>query len=265
MHHLKFFQRIEYERQIIKERIREFHQWLLTEIDQHWTEKILSLKQSKLNEQIDEFHRFEIVFQTREHSFHTDLNSPINHEQLFDEDDQHLLKFIDEHLSILSKQIHQCQQRFTHLSTSLTNFHEEHAAFIDTYSKYFRLYTEEIQENFSTLESILKEDIFDHRRYEQLLDDLLNQSNIEDENELIELDHQAREYRIQYQIFYNDLKILLQHRQEFLQAKQSIEKAKTLFTINENLLLPFDLPSIENLLTKYQVHSPIPPSDHSLL
>ena len=263
MHHLKFFQRIEYERKIIRERIREFHQWLSSVIVQDWSKEILSLKQSKLNEQFVEFQQFELLFQTRQYSFNTDLNSTINHEELFDEDDQHLLKFIEEHLTILSEQIHQCKERFTHLSTGLTNFHREHADLIDTYSKYFRIYTEQIQENspwdFSALESVLKEEIFDHHLYQQLLDDLFNQSNIVDENELLELDQQAREYQIQYQIFYNDLKILLQHREEFFHAKQTaeetIEKAKTLFTINENLILPLDLPSIEILLDKYQVKS----------
>lgn len=261
MHHLKFFERIEHERQIVKHRIEEFHQWLLTALENDWSKAIFSLNRSKLDQQLIEFRQFDAQFQTRRYSFVHDLNSSVNHQELFDEDDRHLLKFLDEHLHILAQQIQQCQERVNPLSICLHQFHQEHACLVDTYSKYLRLYTEQIQEinqgNFLLLESLLKENIFDQSTYERLFDELVNQSNIEDENEIIELDQQAKDYQNQYQIFYDDLKILLQNRDDYLQAKrvaeETIEQAQTLFTLNENLLLPLDNPSIELLVEKYQV------------
>jgi hypothetical protein len=229
MHHLKFLERIHHERQTIKERINELYQWLLSSTKNDLFSRSLSLKRSKLNEQIIEFRQFHAQFQTRRYSFDFDINTSINLEQLFDQNDKNLLQLIDQHFQVLNKQTNEYHEYLNHFSTSLNQFHLEHAHLIDTYSKYLRLYAEQIQENdqwnFSALEFLLlnneEERIFDHKLYNQLFNDLITRENIEDQNELFELQKQVEEYRIQYETFENDLKQILQNRQSIFNQYES--------------------------------------------
>ena len=51
------------------------------------------------------------------------------------------------HLQFLDKQANQYNEHINRLSTRLNEFHLEHAHLIDNYSKYLRLYSEQIEQN----------------------------------------------------------------------------------------------------------------------
>jgi hypothetical protein len=254
MHHLKFIERIHHERQTIKERINELHQWLLSSMENNRFSRTLSLKRSKLNEQIIEFRQFYTQVQTRRYSFDFDINSSINFEQLFDLNDKNLLQLIDQDFQILNKQINEYNEYLNHFSTYLNEFHREHEYLIENYSKYLRLYTKQIEDNdqwnFSTLELLLNEEEdkhLDQKVYNQLINNLFEKENIEDKNEILELKKQVEEYRIQYEIFRNDLKTILQNRKIIFNQYESTRTSIHQWLItNDRLLKQQTLPSYEH-------------------
>jgi len=228
MHNFELIERYNHERQTIKERIDELNQWLLSYKDNSINSndlfsKPLSLKRSKLDEQIIQFRQFHAQLLTRRHSFDSDINTKINLEQLLDNNDKNNLKLIDQHLQLLDKQANQYNERINRFSTRLNEFHLEHEHLIDNYSKCLHLYSEHIQQNddinFSALQLLLNNDneiIFDHLFYEELIKELIETDNIEDKNEIYQLKIQVDEYKIQYEKFQNDLKLILNNRQQIL-------------------------------------------------
>jgi hypothetical protein len=228
MHNFELIERYNHERQTIKERIDELNHWLLSYTDHSFSSedlfsKPLSLKRSKLDEQIIQFRQFHAQLRTRRHSFDSDINTTINLEQLLDENDKNHLKIIDQHFQFLDEQAKQYNERINRLSTRLNEFHLEHSHLIDNYSKRLRLYTEHIEQNddinFSALQLLLnndRESIIDHKLYEQLIKELIETENIEDIQEINQLKIQVNEYRIQYEKFQNDLKLILQNREQIL-------------------------------------------------
>jgi hypothetical protein len=264
MHHFKLIERIQHERQTIKERINELYNWLLSSVENDLFSKSFSLKRSKLDEQIIEFRQFHAQFQTRRYSFDSDINSTINLEQLLDNNDKNCLKLIDQHFQLLDKQTNQYNEHINRLSTRLNEFHLEHAHLIDTYSKYLRLYTEQIQQNddwnFSALELLLNNDqevIIDHTLYDQLIKDLLETKNIEDKNEIFELENQINDYKNQYQTFQNDLKLILHNRKLILNQYEMIKNQIQEWLISTDRLLKqqLTLDSCQQLLIE---HSNLP-------
>lgn len=228
MHNFELLEHYNHERQTIKERIDELHQWLLIYTDKSRDSndlfsKPLSLKRSKLDEQIINFRQFHAQLLTRRHSFESDINTKINSEQLFDEDDKNNTELIKQSFQLLEEKANQYNERINRLSTRLNEFHLEHVHLIDNYSKRLRLYSEHIEQNddinFSTLQLLLNNDnesVIDHTLYEQLIKDLIETENIEDENEIYQCEKQVNHYKQQYEKFQNDLRIILQYRQEIL-------------------------------------------------
>jgi len=264
MHHFKLIERIHHERQTIKERINELYNWLLSSIENDFENKSFSLKRSKLDEQIIEFRQFHAQFQTRRYSFDFDINSTINLEQLLDNNDKKFLKLIEQHFQFLDKQTNQYNEHINRLSTRLNEFHLEHAHLIDTYSKYLRLYTEQIEQNddwnFSALELLLnnnQELIIDHTLYNQLIKDLLETKNIEDKNEIFEFEKQINEYKNQYETFQNDLKLILHNQQLLLNEYETIKNHIEEWFISTDRLLKQQLTidSCQQLLIE---HSNLP-------
>jgi hypothetical protein len=244
MHHFKLIERIQYERQTIKERINELYNWLLSSIENDLFSKSFSLKRSKLDEQIIEFRQFYAQFQTRRYSFDFNIKSTINLEHLLDNNDKNFLKLIDQHFQVLDKQTNQYNQHINRLSTRLNEFHLEHAHLIDTYSKYLRLYTEQIQQNdgwnFSALQLLLSNDeeiIIDHTLYDQLIKDLLETKNTEDKNEIFELEKEVNNYKHQYKTFQNDLKLILHNHQLILNQYETIKNQIQEWLISTDRLL----------------------------
>lgn len=265
MLHFKLIERIQHERQTIKERINELYNWLLSSIDNDLFSKSFSLKRSKLDEQIIEFRQFHAQFQTRRYSFDTDIKSTINLEQLLDNNDKKFLNLIEEHFQILDKQTNQYNEHINRISTRLNEFHLEHAYLIDTYSKYLRLYTEQIEQsnewNFSTLELLLNNDqeiIIDHTLYNQLIKELLEIENIEDRNEIINYEKQIDEYRNQYEIFKNDLKIILQKHQLYLNEYETIKNQIQEWFISTDRLLKSQQLTLNKCQELLNEHSNLP-------
>ncbi|CAF1104230.1 unnamed protein product [Adineta ricciae] len=233
MHNFELIERYNHERQTIKERIEELNHWLLTHSnDANDSNEIfakpLSLKRSKLDEQIIQFRQFHAQLRTRRHSFDSDINTTINLEQLLDDDDKNALKSLDQHLHSLDEQANQYNERINRLSTRLNEFHLEHAHLIDNYSKRLRLYSEHIEHNddinFSALQLLLNNDNetpIDHQFYELLIRDLLETDNIEDKDEILQYQKHVNEYKQQYDRFQKDLKSILSHRQDILNEYES--------------------------------------------
>lgn len=230
MHNFELFERYNHERQTIKERIEELNQWLSTyeKDSQHsddFLTKPLSLKRSKLDEQIIQFRQFHAQLRTRRHSFDSNINTTVNLEQLLDENDRKRLKDIEQHLQSLDEQARQYNERINRLSTRLNEFHLEHRHLIDNYSKRLRLYSEHIEQNedinFSAMQLLFnndRESPIDQNFYRQLFDELKHTENIEDANEIEQLNNQLEEHRRQYERFQNDLKLILQNREKILNA-----------------------------------------------
>ncbi|CAF5105790.1 unnamed protein product, partial [Rotaria magnacalcarata] len=223
MHHFELIERILHERQTIKERINELYHWLLSSIENNFFSKPLSLKRSKLDEQIISFRQFHAQLRTRQYSFDSDINTKINLEQLFDNNDRHTLKLIDQYIHSLNEKSNQYNEYINRLSSRLNEFHLEHTHLIDTYSNYIRLYVEQIKQNndlnFSALELLLNNDqdlVIDLALYHRLVNDLLETRNIEDENDIIEHKKQVDKYKIHYEKFKSDLKTILTNRQFIL-------------------------------------------------
>ena len=87
MHNFELIEHYNHERQTIKERIDELNHWLLSYTgnspnSNDLFSKPLSLKRSKLDEQIIQFRQFLAQLRTRRHSFDSDINTTINVEQL---------------------------------------------------------------------------------------------------------------------------------------------------------------------------------------
>ncbi|CAF3599478.1 unnamed protein product [Adineta steineri] len=228
MHNFELLERYNHERQTIKERIEELNHWLFTYTDNQINSnaifsKPLSLKRSKLDEQIIQFRQFHAQLRTRRHSFDSDINTTINLEQLLDNNDKNNLEYIDKQFQLLDDQANQYNERINRLSTRLNEFHLEHVHLIDNYSKRLRLYSEHIEQNddinFSALQLLLNNDneiIIDHDLYDQLIEDLTETDNIEDINEIIQYKTQVNNYKNQYDKFQNDLKLILSNRQDIL-------------------------------------------------
>lgn len=230
MHNFELIERYNHERQTIKERIEELNHWLSSyEKDSFDSEdffgKPLSLKRSKLDEQIIQFRQFHAQLRTRRHSFDSDINTTINLEQLLDQDDQIQLKSIERHLQQLDEQATLYNERINRFSTRLNEFHLEHQHLIDNYSKRLRLYSEHIEQNedinFSALQLLFnndRESPIDQNFYKQLFDELTKTENIEDVKEIEQLNGQLEDYRRQYERFQNDLKLILDNREKILNA-----------------------------------------------
>ncbi|CAF4468439.1 unnamed protein product [Rotaria socialis] len=264
MHHFELIERILHERQTIKERINELYHWLLSSIENDFFSKLLSLKRSKLDEQIINFRQFHAQLRTRQYSFDSDINTKINLEQLFDNNDRHILKLIDQYIHSLNEKSNQYNEYINHLSTRLNEFHLEHTHLIDTYSNYIRLYVEQIEQNndlnFSALELLLNNDqdlVIDHTLYHRFVNDLLETRNIEDENDIIEYKNQVDEYKIHYEKFKNDLKTILTNRQFILNQYDLITNQIGEFLVTTDRLLKqqLTLETCQDLLIK---HSKLP-------
>jgi len=264
MHHFELIERFLHERQTIKQRINELYTWLLSSLDPDFTAQPFSLKREKLDEQIINFRQFHAQLRTRRYSFDSDINTTINLEQLLDNEDKNSLKLIDQQFQLLDKHANQYNEHINLVSTRLNEFHLEHACLIDTYSKYLRLYTEQIQQNddlnFSTLELLLNNDqelLIDHTLYNRLIKELLETKNIQDQNEIFEHEKQVKEYKNQYEKFQNDLKLILKNRQVILHQYELIKNQihEWLLTTDRLLKQQLTLHSCQQLLTE---HSKLP-------
>ncbi|CAF3366835.1 unnamed protein product [Rotaria socialis] len=228
MHNFEVLEHDNHERQTMKERIDELNHWLLSYTDKAKTSsdlfsKPLSLKRTKLDEQIINFRQFHAQLLARSHSFESDINTKLNIEQLFDENDKKNIELINRSFQLLDEQANHYNERINRLSTRLNEFHLEHVHLIDNYSKRLRLYSEHIEQNddinFSTLQLLLNnnnESAIDHTLYEQLLKDLIQTDNIEDQDEIHQYEKILNECKKQYEKFENDLKLILGKREKIL-------------------------------------------------
>ncbi|CAF1012011.1 unnamed protein product [Rotaria sp. Silwood1] len=236
MHNFELLEHDNHEPQTIKERIDELKNWLLSYTDKSINSndlfsKPLSLKRSKLDEQIISFRQFHAQLLTRCHSFESDINIKQNLKELFDDDDDDDKKNIDlinKSFQLLEEQANQYNERINRLSTRLNEFHLEHGHLIDNYSKRLRLYSEHIEQNddinFSTLQLLLNNNnelIIDHTLYEQLKKELIETNNIEDQDEIYQYEKQINEYKKQYETFENNLKLILHKREQILNQYES--------------------------------------------
>ncbi|CAM4876988.1 unnamed protein product [Rotaria socialis] len=228
MHNFEVLEHDNHERQTMKERIDELKHWLLSYTGKAKTSsdlfsKPLSLKRTKLDEQIINFRQFHAQLLARSHSFESDINTKLNIEQLFDENDKKNIELINRSFQLLDEQANHYNERINRLSTRLNEFHLEHVHLIDNYSKRLRLYSEHIEQNddinFSTLQLLLNnnnESAIDHTLYEQLLKDLIQTDNIEDQDEIHQYEKILNECKKQYEKFENDLKLILGKREKIL-------------------------------------------------
>lgn len=228
MNNFELLESSSHERQTIKERIDEVHTWLVSFTDQSIDaddifSKPLSLKRSKLDEQIIHFRQFHAQLRTRRHSFDSEISTSVNLDQMIDENDRQLVQSIDKHFQLLDQQANQYNERINRLSTRLNEFHLEHAHLVDDYTKRLRLYREHLEHNddinFSTLELLLdndNENPIDHTLYKQLLKDLLETDHVEDAQDIDQCRQQLDQHQQQYENFHKDLKSILQHRQKLL-------------------------------------------------
>jgi len=191
MHHLKYFQQIEHEKRSLRQRINEFSQWIRQHDVLH---KKFSLNQSKFDQQILDYRQLYSDFRTK----YDRLKSTI----LFDDHDKQYLKSLDEYFHCLTQQT----DRINSLTISFNDFLHEHANLINTYAKLIRFYSKEIDWNLSSFEPV------DHSKYNQVRSQLIDNDLIEDSTEIFEYDQQIDEYRKQYQIFIDDLQILIERR-----------------------------------------------------
>ncbi|CAF4101504.1 unnamed protein product, partial [Rotaria sordida] len=233
MNNFELLEHDKHERQTIKERIDELNNWLLSYTDKTINSndlfsKPLSLKRSKLDEQIINFRQFHAQLLKRRHSFETDINRKINLEQLFDNNDKKTIDLINKSFQLLDEQANQYNERINRLSTRLNEFHLEHSHLIDNYSKRLRLYSEHIEQNddinFSTLQLLLNNNndlIIDHTLYEQLKKELIETNNIEDQDEIYQYEKQINQYKNQYNTFENNLKLILSQREQILNEYES--------------------------------------------
>lgn len=233
MHNFELIERYNHERQTIKERIDELAHWLSTYAKDSFHSddffgKPLSLKRSKLDEQIILFRQFHAQLRTRRHSFDSDINTSINLDQLLDENDRIHLKSLEQHLQQLDEQATIYNERINRLSTRLNEFHLEHQHLIENYSKRLRLYSEHIEQNedinFSALQLLFnndRESPIDHNFSKQLFDELIKTENIDDAKEIEQLNEQCEDHRRQYERFQNDLKLILDNREKILTAYES--------------------------------------------
>ena len=253
MQNFKLFELYDHERQTIKECIDELEHWLASYDKDSLNfndifSKPLSLKRSKLDEQIISFRQFHAQLRTRRHSFESNINTKINIEQLFDDNNRHHFQLIEEKFHFLNEQANQYNERINRLSTRLNEFHLEHIHLYDNYSKRLHLYSEHIEQNkdinFSTLELLFNNNnelIINHTFYEQLIKELIETDNIIDEDEIYQYQKQINEYRKQYENFQTNLKFILQNRQEILNQ----------YELNRNILQEWLL-TTERLLKQQQ-------------
>jgi len=265
MHNFQLIERYNHERQTIKERIDESKHWLTSSSHSSISTKPFSLNRSKLDEQIVQFRQYHAQLRTHRHSFDSDINTPINHEQLFDEYDRNNLEQLAEQFHLLEQQANNYNERINRFSTRLNEFHLEHSHLIDNYSKRLRLYKEHIEQNddinFSALQLLLNNDRdspIDHQFYEQLIHDLLtSEQQIEDQHELEQYKIQVDDYRKQYDKFQEDLKSILNYRQDILN-KYETNKSQIQDWLNttDRLLKQYPndltLESCEQLLLQHQ-------------
>jgi hypothetical protein len=264
MHHFQLIERLRRERQSVKERLRDYHQWCLAVDRSDLLSRPLSLKRSRLDEQITEFRQFHAQLRTRRHTFDSDMKGRFHIEHLLDEKDKSDLKIIDRYFQTFEQQADLYNEQINCLSASLNEFHLEHAHLIDHYAKYLRLYSEHVQHNedlqFSALQLLLKRTnalIVDHTRFEQLRDQVMQTKNIVDVDEISAHEQQVDEYRQQYQMFLHDLQTILRDREDIFNRYDSIRDSiqDWLITTDSALNQPISLHRCEQLLDE---HSELP-------
>ena len=228
MNTLELIEHGQHERQTTKERLDELYQWLLsyTESSLHTDDlfsKSLSLKRTKLDEQIIQFRQFHTQLRTRRHSFDSEIKSTTNVEQLLDPSDRKILHLIDQQFELLDQQANLHNERINRLSTRLNEFHLEHAHLIDDYDKRLRLYREHLEQNddinFSTLQLLMNDDQeipIEQTLYQRLIKELLETEHVEDQNEIQHYEQQLKDHRSRYEAFRTHLKAILHQRQDLL-------------------------------------------------
>ena len=260
MHHFQLIERLRRERQSVKERLREFHQWCLAVDRNDLLSRPFSLKRSKLDEQIIEFRQFHAQLRTRRHTFDSDIRTRLHIEQLFDEKDRSDWKIIEHYFQTFEQQANLYNEQINCLSASLHEFDLEHAHLIDHYAKYLRLYNEHVQNNddleFSALQLLLKRTnalVIAHTRFEQLRDQVIQTKNVVDVQEISDREKQVEEYRQQYQIFLRDLQTILRDREDIFNRYDSIrDSIQDWLTATDSALnQPISLHRCEELLVEH--------------
>lgn len=233
MNTLELIEHGQHERQTTKERLDELYQWLLsyTETSLHADDvfsKSLSLKRTKLDEQIIQFRQFHSQLRTRRHSYDSEIKTTTDVEQLLEPSDRKVLHLIDQQFQLLDQQANLHNERINRLSTRLNEFHLEHAHLIDDYDKRLRLYREHLEQNddinFSTLQLLMNNDQeipIDRTLYQRVIKELLETEHVEDQNEIHHYEQQLNEHKSQYEAFRNHLKTILHQRQDLLNAYEA--------------------------------------------
>lgn len=260
MHHFQLIERLRRERQSVKERLREYHQWCSAVDRDELLSRPFTLKRSKLDEQIIEFRQFHAQLRTRRQKFDSDIRARLHIERLFDDKDRSDVKIIDHYFQTFEQRADLYNEQINCLSASLNEFHLEHAHLIDHYAKYLRLYNEHVQNNddleFSALQLLLKRTnalVIAHTRFEQLRDEVIQTKNIVDVEEISDREKQVEEYRQQYQIFLRDLQTILRDREDIFNRYDSIRDSiqDWLMTTDSALNQPISLHRCEQLLAEH--------------
>lgn len=259
MHHFALIERFLRERQLLKERLKDLDHYFA---NPNSFVRSLSFQRTKLDEQLIDFRRYYAQLRSYAQIYHNEIQPRRHIEKLFDDEDRKRLIQIEKSLPIAETEANRFDEKINHLSTLLNQFHKEHARLIDRYAKSIRLFSDFIQKNddlqFDQLEILLKnEKLVDHRLYENLRDQLFEMEDVDDEEIIENEDDQLEEYRAEYEQFIEDLKLILQNRQELFSEYDFIKNQLEdwLNNVETSLKRSITLPLIEQYLLE---HSNLP-------
>lgn len=229
MEHLEIAERDQHERQPMNERLDELSRWLSScsesfSLGKDCFGKVLSLKRSKLDEQIVQFRQFHNQLRTRRHSFDSEVEL---HENL-NEREKEMFRSIDEEFRNFEEKTQNFNERINRLSTRLNEFHLENCHLLEDLEKRLRLYREQLEQNedlnFSTLQLLINDDEeipVDLSSYRSLAKELIETENTEDHQEIVQRQQEVELCRERNENFLRHLKFLIEQRTRLLNDYES--------------------------------------------
>lgn len=237
MLHYDLLKRFLEQRENLHRRIQSFSLWLDEFERENPLQKSISLSREKFEEQNKEFRQINVEIRNKIRQFNSEIYSRRHHVQIFTDDDRQQIESIRSRFEQIEKQSQHFAEQVERIRTCLTSFHNEHLRLVDHYGKYLRFYSEHLKDDLhcSKLKYFLENssiEPIEHSQFTEFTENLLQISDVEDFHEINQSIEQIDDYRRQYETFLDDLKSIVQCREEIFHRYQ-MTKSKIKQTLDQ--------------------------------